>query len=104
MPRPLHEVIRHADEIADWFEAEGPPPENEAPVSEYFLGLLGDVLDLGADKVCGAVELARRAGASWQQIGEVLEISRSEAERQFDRVATRSASSRREVESLGLDL
>ena len=109
MPRPLREVIEHQDEIADWFETEGPSPDDEMPVVDYFLGLLVDVRDLGAEKVCGAVELARGAGASWQQIGRVLELSGSAAQRQFDRVATRSASSRREVqpreeERLGLDL
>lgn len=82
MPRPLREVIENAEAIADWFEAEGPSPENEIPVSEYFLGLLADVRSLGEDKVRGAVELARRAGASWRQVGDVLGISSSEAERQ----------------------
>ena len=104
MPRPIREVIESQDEIADWFEAEGPSPENEIPVSEYFLGLLGDVRDQGADKVHGTVELARRAGASWQQIGKVLGLSGSDAERQFGGVTTRSTPPHREVESLGLDL
>lgn len=99
MPRPLHEAIRQADEIADWFEAEGPSPDNAIPASEYFLGLLGDVRDLGAEKVCGAVELAHRAGASWQQIGEVLGISRSAAERQFDPGVEQAQSRRQAVES-----
>ena len=102
MPRPLHEAFRDAEAIADWFEAEGPSPENEIPVAEYFLGLLADVRDLGSEKVCGAVELARNAGASWQQIGEVLGISGSGAERQFDSAA-RPTPQHREVESLGLD-
>ena len=104
MPRPIREVIENQDEIADWFETEGPSPENQMPVSEYFLGLLADVGAQGADKVHGAVELARRAGASWQQIGKVLGLSGSEAEQQFGRAAIRSTPSRREAESLGLEL
>ena len=102
MPRPRHEVIRHAEKIADWFETEGPSPENEIPVAEYFLGLLADVRDLGPEKVCGAVALARDAGASWRQIGEVLGISSSEAERQFDSVPL-STPQHSEAGSLGLD-
>lgn len=89
MPRPLHEVIKNQDEIADWFEAEGPSPDNTIPVSEYFLGLLADVQNLDADKVRGAVELARHAGATWQQIGDVLGVPGSEAERRFEQVVTR---------------
>ena len=104
MPRPLHEAFRDAEETADWFEKEGPSPENEIPVAEYFLGLLADVQDLGSEKVCGAVELARNAGASWQQIGGVLGLSGSEAEQQFGRATTRSSTPRREVESLGFEL
>lgn len=104
MPRPLHEAIRHAEETADWFEAEGPSPENEIPVAEYFLGLLADVRDLSIDKVRGAVELARRAGASWHEVGEVLGLSASEAERQFDWATTRSMLPQREAEALDLGL
>lgn len=104
MPRPLHEAIRHAEEIADWFETEGPSPENEIPVAEYFLGLLADVQSQGEDKVRGAVCLARGVGASWRQIGVVLGVSSSEAERQFDSAAARSMLPHRDMESLGLDL
>ena len=75
--------MQQADEIADWFEAEGPSPENEIPVSEYFLGLLADVSPLGAPHVPEVVGLARNAGASWHQIGEVLSLSAAEAEREF---------------------
>lgn len=103
MPRPLHEAFRDAEETADWFEKEGPSPENEIPVAEYFLGLLADVRDLGSEKVCGAVDLARNAGASWQQIGDVLGLSSFEAEMEFDWSAERSTPQRREVESPGLE-
>ncbi|MCY4424126.1 MAG: hypothetical protein OXC06_13775 [Acidimicrobiaceae bacterium] len=104
MPRPRREVIRQAEKIADWFETEGPSPENEVPVAEYFLGLLADMRSLGEDEIRGAVELARGGGASWRQIGEVLGISSSEAERQFDSAAIGSTPRHRDVESLGLDL
>ena len=76
--------MQHSDDIADWFEAEGPSPENEIPVSDYFLGLLADVRRSGAIKVLEAVVLARNAGASWHQIGEVLGMPAAEAERRFD--------------------
>ena len=104
MPRPLDEVIQHADEIADWFEAEGPSPENEIPVSEYFLGLLADVRRSGANKVLEAVVLARNAGASWHQIGEVLGISATEAERRFGHVVEPAQTPPAAVESPAVGL
>ena len=85
----MQEIIDSQDELADWFEAEGPSPENEVPVSEYFLGLLADVSGSTTDRVRGAVELARNAGATWQQIGDVLGVPGSEAERQFEQAVTR---------------
>ena len=88
MPRTLQEIIDSQEELADWFEAEGPSPDNAIPASEYFLGLLADVRDAGARHVCDAVELALRAGATWQQIGHVLGVSDSEAERRFEQVVT----------------
>ena len=87
MPRTLQEIIESQDELADWFERHGPSPENSIPVSEYFLELLGDVQHSGADKICGAVELARDAGATWQQVGEVLGLPAEAAREQFGEFA-----------------
>ncbi len=83
MPRPIQEAFRDAGKTADWFESEGPSPDNEIPVSDYFLGLLADVQHLGNEKVRDVVELALGAGATWCQIGEVLGISSEQAERRF---------------------
>ncbi len=95
MPRPLHEALRDAEKIADWFESEGPPPETEIPVSEYFLGLLADVVHLGDEKIKGVVNLSIGAGASWCQIGEVLGITSEQAEQRFGALTEQSIPSHR---------
>ena len=90
MARSLEEVIEEAEELADWFEAEGPSPENQRPVSEFFLGCIVDALSLGDDHaIAEAVSAARDAGVSWSQIGHVLGVSGSEAERRFEQAAAR---------------
>ena len=92
MPRPLQEIIDSQDEIADWFEQHGPCPDNPIPASDYFLGLLADFRGLDTDTVSGAVELARNAGADWQQIGEVLGASADAAQERFGALAAPSKS------------
>lgn len=83
MALPIREVVDKQNEIADWFETAGPSPDTEMPVSEYWLGLLADVRDLDDGKVSGAVESARKAGASWQQVAEALGISEDAAQERF---------------------
>ena len=104
MPQSLQEATEQAEALADWFEAEGPSPDNQRPVKEYYLEYISEVRDSAWAEIAELVAAARKAGASWRQVGEVLGISSSEAERQFDGVAAPSASPHRDVESLGLEL
>ncbi|MCY4424132.1 MAG: hypothetical protein OXC06_13805 [Acidimicrobiaceae bacterium] len=84
MPRSLEEVIDEAEELADWFERHGPPPENQRPVSEFFVGCVVDAVSLGDGReIAEAVLAARNAGVSWLQIGEALDISSADAENRF---------------------
>ena len=84
MPRSLQEAIADAEHLADWFEAEGPSPENQAPVLDYYLELLADIHTAKEAALAEAVGLVRERGASWEQIAEVLDLTVSEAERRFN--------------------
>lgn len=87
MPRTLQEALDDAERLADWFEAEGPSPDNQVPVLDYYLELLADTHASGIAKLAATVELVRKHGASWEQIADALDMTASEAERRFGRAA-----------------
>ena len=84
MPRSPEEVTEEAEELADWFEQHGPSPDNQRPVSEFFVGCVVDAVSLGdAREIAAAVFAARNAEVSWLQIGEALDISAADAKHRF---------------------
>lgn len=93
MTRSLEEVVEEAEQLADWFEQHGPPPENQRPVSEFFVGCVVDAVSLGdCREVAEAVSAARNAGVSWSQVGEALDIPAADAEHRFGPVVERAQS------------
>ncbi|MCY4424127.1 MAG: hypothetical protein OXC06_13780 [Acidimicrobiaceae bacterium] len=87
MHRSLQEAMDEAEELADWFEAEGPSPENRRPVKEYYLEYISEERDSARAEIAELVVAARKAGASWLEIGEALGKSAAESEAQFSRAA-----------------
>lgn len=83
MPRSLQEAIEEAEELADWFEAEGPSPDNWRPANEYYLECITEVREAARSEIAELVVSARKAGASWLQIGEALGASAAEAKLRF---------------------
>lgn len=77
----LREAIERQDELADWFESEGPSPENRRPVWEFFLGIAARAAS--PCEQAEAVGAALRAGASWQQVGEAFDLSADDAAEHF---------------------
>jgi hypothetical protein len=82
MPRSLEEILAHADELADAFEAYDPEPGDEGKVSSLMSLHLAAVRRSEADRaLLEAVSEAREHQVSWAAIGNVLGTS-GEAARQ----------------------
>ena len=83
MPRSLREMIDDGDEeledwceaLADWCEAYGPSPENEKPVSEFFLSCVADHACMDEAETADYVSLALARGVSWSRVAEALGMS-----------------------------
>ena len=84
VPRSFQEVFDQAEELADWFEEHGPSPESQRPVAEYYLDYIAEVRHSARVEIAEAVVAARKAGASWSQVAEVVGTSAAEAEQRFN--------------------
>ena len=82
MPRSLEEILAHADELADAFEAYEPKPEDEGKASSLMALRMAAAHRAEADRaLLEAVVDARRQHVSWAAIGGLLGTS-GEAARQ----------------------
>jgi hypothetical protein len=82
MPRSLEEILAHADELADAFEAYEPSPEDQGKASSLMALRLAAVRRAEADRaLLEAVADARQHHVSWAVIGSLLGTS-GEAARQ----------------------
>jgi hypothetical protein len=82
MPRSLEEILAHADELADAFEAYEPEPEDEGKASSLMALRLAATRRAEADRaLLEAVVDARHHHVSWAAIGNLLGTS-GEAARQ----------------------
>jgi hypothetical protein len=82
MPRSLEEILAHADELADAFEAYEPKPEDEGKASSLVALRLAAARRAEADRaLLEAVVDARQHHVSWAAIGNLLGTS-GEAARQ----------------------
>lgn len=82
MPRSLEEMIAHADEIADVFEAYEPAPADEGKASPLVALRLAAARRAQADRaLLDAVSDARDHQVSWATIGRSIGTS-GEAARQ----------------------
>jgi len=73
MPRSLEEILAHADELAEAFEAYDPQPEDEGKASSVVALRLAAARRAEADReVLVAVAAAREQDVSWAAIGSLL--------------------------------
>jgi hypothetical protein len=90
MPRSLREILDHADQLADRFEAYEPNADDERPVEEHLLERAAIARAEGERQAVDAVVAARKAGISWQRIGELLGTSAQAAQQRYGAVARSS--------------
>ena len=83
MPRSIQEILDHADELAKRFEDYEPNDGDERPVEEYLLERATIARAHGERQVVDAVAAARRAGMSWQRIGDILGTSAQAAQQRY---------------------
>lgn len=83
MPRSIQEILDHADELAERFEAYTPGDGDERAVEEYELERA--TLDRARSErhLVQAVVTARAKGMSWQRIGEILGTSAQAAQQRY---------------------
>jgi len=88
MPRSIHDIIEHADELARRFEDVDPEEMSEMPVEEYLLRRAALARANSERQVVEAVTSARSAGVSWSRIGELLGTSAQAAQQRYGSLAT----------------
>lgn len=86
MPRSIHEILDHADELATRFEDYEPTPGDERELEEYLLGRATIARARSERQVVDAVAAARRKGVSWQRIGDILGTSAQAAQQRYSAV------------------
>jgi hypothetical protein len=89
MPKSYEEIVAHADEIADWYEREGPDSANTRDARELRKIANAVLLRSAAEGfVHDAVLDARRAGHNWSSIGTFLGTSGEAARQKYGRAAS----------------
>lgn len=83
MPRSIQQILEHADELADRFEAYEPSTEDEIDVATYELRQAALQRARSERRLADAVTDGRRAGLSWRQIGAELGISAQAAQQRY---------------------
>lgn len=90
MPRSLKEILAHADELADAFEAYEPEPQDEGKASRLMTLRLAATRRAEADRaVLEAVADARQHHVSWAAIGSLLGTSGEAARQRYDGLVKR---------------
>ena len=84
MPRSTHQLIDHAEDLADRFEAAEPNPLSDEQHATVF-DLRDAVVRRGRAEagVTAQVARARAAGVSWSVIATVLGTSRQAAQQRY---------------------
>jgi hypothetical protein len=83
MPRSIQEILDHADELAQRFEAYDPTDGDERPVEEYLLQRAALDRARSERQIVDAVIAARATGTSWQKIGTLLGTSAQAAQQRY---------------------
>ena len=75
------EILDHAEELADRFEAFDPAKAQEVPAAEYLLVRAARGQDCCDEHLVQALRAAREQGTSWERIGAILGITSQQAQR-----------------------
>jgi len=86
VPRSIQDILDHADELAERFEAYEPRKGDERPVEEYLLERAALNRARSERQVVEAVVGARLAGISWSTIGKILGTSAQAAQQRYGEV------------------
>jgi hypothetical protein len=93
MPRSLQDILAHADQLADAFEAWEPSTdEEEPPTPEMILRRAAWKRAEAEREVAAAVARARREGLPWSAVGEALGTSAQAAQKRYSSITVASAS------------
>lgn len=95
MPRTTADILAHADELADRFEAHVPDPARIRDATT--LRLLADAVVTAAhaaEAVETAVAAARADGHTWSSIGDMLGTSGEAARQRYGPLAARGGTAR----------
>jgi hypothetical protein len=86
MPRTLQEILDHADELADRFEAYEPTDDDRVSTAKINARRLAQAAVARAQaerQVAEAVTAARADGVSWRRIGESLGTSAQATQKRY---------------------
>lgn len=86
MPRPIQDILDHADELTRRFEDYEPEAGDERPVEDYLLQRAALERARSERQIIEAVTAARSAGISWARIGELLGTSAQAAQQRYGAV------------------
>jgi hypothetical protein len=102
MPRSLQDILDHADELADAFEAWDPTPDQERPPTPEMLLRRAAWKRAEAERqLADAVVKAREVGVAWTAVGEALGTSAQAAQKRYKAtVHATLAEAQREAERL----
>ena len=89
MPRSIQEILDHADQLAQRFDAYEPAQGDELPVEEYLLQRAAVARARSERQVLDAVSAARAAGITWARIGKLLGTSAQAAQQRYGPVVER---------------
>lgn len=83
MPRTIREVLEHADELAQRFEAGEFTDGDERPADEYLVQRAVIARARSERALLDAVTTARAHGMSWQRLGDLLGTSAQAAHQRY---------------------
>ena len=88
MPRSVHDILQHADDLARRFETYEPRPGDEIP-AEVYTTIQQAVAERAAAEqhMAEAVRDARGAGLSWAKIGALVGTSGEAARQKYRAMA-----------------
>ncbi len=87
MPWTLQQILDHADELADRFEAFDPSESDQIPVAEYVLQRAVRTRAMDEAQFIEAIREALNSGTSWTRIGEIVGVPGREVQLWYSRLA-----------------
>ena len=83
MPRSLHDILEHAQQLAEKFEQFESSDLREVPAEEYVLTRAVINRARSEEALIDAITRARLAGLTWQRIGDSIGTSAQAAQQRY---------------------